>query len=363
MFTKKETNKIKGIAILFLVFHHMYRTVDDIAARGVELHVMTADNVSKLAYCMRICVYIFALLTAYGIALQYETIKKENRSTFKFLFKRWIKLLAPFWFTLLCIWIVYLVVPGLDPLETYRGGNIVGLMFGEFFALLDVLGYSYNMIASVAWYMDFAVLEILAIPILYILCEKFGGATLLLTSAFYNFIPTVFCSDFCGDYNCYIFAIEVGILLAQQNILSEIHDSYVKWKVAKRIGYIFLLVLIMIGTPYMAWFVIKRNMFGVWGILFTTGASACVLISYLAIRGEIVETILTFLGRYSGDIFLTHTLIYSHLSSVIFRSKNILIQYITCVAICVLVSFLLSKLKQYTRYNKMISWLCKKIDD
>lgn len=113
----------------------------------------------------------------------------------------------------------------------------------------------------------------------------------------------------------------------------------------------------------MAWFVIKRNMFGVWGILFTTGASACVLISYLAIRGEIVETILTFLGRYSGDIFLTHTLIYSHLSSVIFRSKNILIQYITCVAICVLVSFLLSKLKQYTRYNKMISWLCKKIDD
>ena len=75
MFTNKETNKIKGIAILFLVFHHMYRTVDDIAARGVELHVMTADNVSKLAYCMRICVYIFALLTAYGIALQYETIK------------------------------------------------------------------------------------------------------------------------------------------------------------------------------------------------------------------------------------------------------------------------------------------------
>ena len=361
MFTKSETNKVKGIAVLFLIFHHMYRTVDDIAARGVTLHVLRDDNLSKLAYCLRICVYIFAIISAYGISLQYDTIKDKKHDTFKFIIKRWIKLLAPFWFTLVCIWLVYAIVPGLDPFQTYQGGNIVGMMAGEFFALLDVLGCSYNMIVGVAWYMDFAVLELLAIPFLYYLCEKFGWAILLFTSAFYNFIPIVFNSDFGGDYNYYIFAVEVGVLLSRGDVMSRIKEKYDGLTAIYKVMVVMILILIMFGTPYMAWFKVESNIFGARSILFTTGATACIFISYLGIREKHVEKILAFLGRYSGDMFLTHTLVYCHLSNIVFWSKDILVQYATCVVICLVLAVLLGTLKKYTRYNQIINRLCKRI--
>lgn len=361
MFTKSETNKVKGIAILFLVFHHMYRTVDDIAARGVTLHMLTDSNLSKLAYCLRICVYIFAIISAYGISLQYETIKDKKHDTFKFIIKRWIKLLAPFWFTLVCIWLVYAIVPGLDPFQTYQGGNIVGMMAGEFFAILDVLGYSYNMIVGVAWYMNFAVLELLAIPFLYYLCEKFGWAILLFTSAFYNFIPVVFNSDFGGDYNYYIFAVEVGILLSRGDVMRRIKEKYDGLTTICKVMVVMILILIMFGTPYMAWFKVESNIFGARSILFTTGAIACIFTSYLGIREKHVEKILAFLGRYSGDMFLTHTLVYRHLANIVFLSNNLFVQYVTCVIICLGVALLLGVLKKYTRYNQMINKLCEKI--
>lgn len=96
MYTKDDTNRVKGVAILLLIFHHMYRTVEDIVERGVELNLLSDVTVSKMAYCFRICVYIFAILTAYGVTLQYKKIMQEKGSTLKFLIVRWIKLLSPF---------------------------------------------------------------------------------------------------------------------------------------------------------------------------------------------------------------------------------------------------------------------------
>lgn len=76
MITKGETLKAKGIAILLLVFRHMYRTVEDISSHGVQLHFMTAGPVSQVAFCFRICVYIFVILTAYGVKLSFEQAQK-----------------------------------------------------------------------------------------------------------------------------------------------------------------------------------------------------------------------------------------------------------------------------------------------
>ncbi len=59
MFKKEDTNRLKGIAILLLIFHHMYRTagvIEFLAARGV---VMTDGDLSMTAFCSRICVYMF----------------------------------------------------------------------------------------------------------------------------------------------------------------------------------------------------------------------------------------------------------------------------------------------------------------
>ena len=209
--------------------------------------------------------------------------------------------------------------------------------------------------------MDFAVLELLAIPFLYYLCAKFGWAVLVFTGAFYNFIPIVFNSDFGGDYNYYIFAVEMGILLSRGDVMRRIKEKYDGLTTICKVMVAMSLILIMFGTPYMAWFKVESNILGVRSILFTAGAVACIFISYLVIREKHIEKILAFLGRYSGDMFLTHTLVYCYLSNIVFWSNNLFVQYVTCVIICVGVALLLGALKKYTRYNQMIGRLCEKI--
>ena len=66
MFTKEDTNKIKGIAVLMLIFHHLYLVDDDISYLAERSFSFSVIDLPITAVCFRICVYIFCFLSAYG---------------------------------------------------------------------------------------------------------------------------------------------------------------------------------------------------------------------------------------------------------------------------------------------------------
>ena len=101
-FTKDETFKAKSIAILLLIFHHMYLSTDNIAAK-INLKVVDADVIATIAKDARFCVWIFVFLSAYGMTITYE---KWNESLGKFF---WHRILALQSFCLPILAVYYLL--------------------------------------------------------------------------------------------------------------------------------------------------------------------------------------------------------------------------------------------------------------
>ena len=73
-FSKKDTNIIKGIAILFLMFHHCFLSGDRYRNLQVVFSPFSESIVNYIAAFLKICVPIFVFLTAYGITI---SLKKQ----------------------------------------------------------------------------------------------------------------------------------------------------------------------------------------------------------------------------------------------------------------------------------------------
>ena len=84
-----------------------------------------------------------------------------------------------------------------------------------------------------------------------------------------------------------------------------------------------------------------------------------VLFSFTALsKIPIVNVILEELGKYSGQIFMFHTFIYSYyFKDFIYWFKYSIVIYIVMVIVCYAVARLLSWLMKITKYNKFINKL------
>lgn len=59
MFTKDETVKVKGIAILLLMFHHMFYNLEKVEQSGMKFWWLSETQIQPVAIAARICVWIF----------------------------------------------------------------------------------------------------------------------------------------------------------------------------------------------------------------------------------------------------------------------------------------------------------------
>lgn len=95
--------KIKGAAICMLLFHHLFYSEYRLSYGGIVTHILSRDMLMSLASYARICVWLFAFVSAYGLAKAYlalgETVTIQNRLAF---YKHhYISLMKPYWF----VWI------------------------------------------------------------------------------------------------------------------------------------------------------------------------------------------------------------------------------------------------------------------
>lgn len=72
------------------------------------------------------------------------------------------------------------------------------------------------------------------------------------------------------------------------------------------------------------------------------------------VTNKIVEKVLSFLGKHSGNIFMTHALIYTFYPNVVYYTKNVILSWLTLLSISLCLSIVLEKLKELTKYNCLI---------
>ena len=351
MFTKEDTNRLKGIAILLLIFHHMYRTEGDIeliAAKGV---VMTDGDLSMTAFIFRICVFMFCFLSAFGMSAGIGG--KMIRPRY-FLYRVW-RLLSPYWFTLISVNALYLLIH-----HSFYYKNIL-FFFGDVIPVLDIIGQPFEMFNGVFWYMNLTLVLVFILPLIHLITRKTGPLLLILTALVYSFIPVVLNSPYGGPYASYLFAAEAGVLFQVYDVFGRIKKDYIKMSAVLKCAICIGLFLYSALCPYIAWYIIPDDHYGFQSMLHTLGAVSLMLMGYLFFTGRFIAKPLEVLGKYSYDMFLIHVMLLRRVAFLLRALRFVPLQYIAMAGICFLAAYVLYLLKKYSGWLKVISLVSDKI--
>jgi hypothetical protein len=336
LFTKESTGIAKGIAILLMLFYHLFSDVQDNAIMQVNFSPIPENLFYLLAKFGNICVAIFVFLTAYGISVnlfsnENLSLKEAYKTSPKRLGKLFFSFVVMFVFVNL-IWFRYF-----DYSLCYGAGKQGVLAF-----ITDGLGLSHlfgtPMLNMTWWYMSIAYTLVFLVPLLAWLCKK--------TS--YPFIGVAFLLPFIlpmsNDISRYFFVMALGVVAAYGNWFEKIMN--LKFPAALR----FLLEL---GLIVLSVFV-RENEFVQSHLLYAfDGLIAFVIILFAAdCIGAIpvVRKVFAFLGKHSMNIFFTHTFFYLILyRDFVFRFRYAGITYLIVLACSLVLSLVLELLKTLLR--------------
>jgi len=151
-FDKNDTAVCKGIAIILLLFHHLCGSATYFSESflGITDEVVM-NTIIDAAQDARVCVWIFAFLSAYGLSSKYYK-HKDKITVSTFLYKQWFSLMKSFWFVYICVFTFYFFIAKISALEYYDGNVLVALL--DFFGVADI--FETKMLSGVWWYMCFA---------------------------------------------------------------------------------------------------------------------------------------------------------------------------------------------------------------
>ena len=218
-FSKYNSLALKGVAILIMFFHHNFRTQKLFSSYDISFFPFSQGLIVNLSDFFKICVSIFAFITGYGLAMSLKKIKKENIT--KTTINRVIKLIFDFMIVAIIMYIIRQIASNDVYKIFFKKGNIIG---GIVQIIVDLLGM--NKLFGTAtldgnwWYMSFAILLIITIPVIIKCFDKYGYLKVILA---YIIIPRILHVEFVNSsYISFVSATILGIICAQNNLL-------VKW--------------------------------------------------------------------------------------------------------------------------------------
>lgn len=295
-FTKEHTLQVKGVAIMLLLFYHLFHEEEVLEKMQVNYAPLSTKTMLNLAGFGNVCVAIFVMLTAYGLtkmvlSMENATVKSLCASSVK----RLGRLMMSFFAVYLSINVICFTI--FDYGKLYGSGKQ-----GVLFMLCDAFGLSSilktPMLNETWWYMKIAYILIFLVPFLTLLIKKTGNTLLLL--AF--FAPFVVIFD--GDIERYLFVAVFGVCAAygnwQEKIISKKVPAIVWWL----IGIVGMPLVVLIRQN-----AVVKDYF--WNYVDALIAFFIICITVLTVgKVPVLNKILAFIGKHSMNIFLMHTFLY-----------------------------------------------------
>ena len=348
--TKKDTQCLKGIAILMMLCFHVFSQCGHMDS--LKYVLFNKDVVYQWSLECQLCVSLFVFVTAYGITAQY--IKNnicDGKQITLYSGKRYIKLMLSYVFVYILSFIFGLF-KGHTQITYFAGGIRNAIKY----IAIDVLGfaitYATPTLNSSWWFMSMAVMLIFILPPLILAVRKFG---FLVSLMFLYFLYYTF--DFgLIDYH-YVVIIAIGLAM---------NNSYQIFiaKLSQLSHNIFSKIVAMIAVVFAVISVYYRTEIGP---LIYTNVLATLLVCIacaLSIRAfKPVEVVLSYLGIHSTNMWFVHMFIcYYYYSKYIFGLKYDVLVYIGIVAASLLVSICIEKVKKIIRWKEFTDYICKKWD-
>ena len=346
MFTKEETNRCKGIAILMMLFHHLFNDYEEYAGYAIQYWPLTGDQTIHLGLLCKVCVTIFVFLSGYGIAAVY-TAKFKNKEPdrqqiWKFTISRYWKLMAGYWF----VFILALLFSGLGrtPMQAYGTDLKTAIVY----FVIDFWGLSFAFhtptLNPTWWYMSVALYIIFLMPFIMKLVKKTG--IFLMIAASMSFLQM---AEIQSVASTYVFGLLLGIFCFE-------YDIFGKWMVLleKKKGSILIKSLFLFAaTILLLKFRMNYNYYGIVDglIAMTLCGFSMMVFSKIPLMNKGLEI----LGIHSANIFLIHNLLYSYYFLGFyysFRYPAVILAVLTVTSL--LVSVAIERIKIWSRYNKIM---------
>ncbi len=333
IFTKEDTLLVKGIAILFMLFYHLFETYERVDSLGVIYVPLSEDVFLMISGFGNICVAVFAFLSAYGISKKLISLEDADlRGWYKVSVKRYLKLLIGF----LCIYasVTLLWFYKFDYVKLYGKG-----WQGALCGILDALGLAQvagtPTLCETWWYMEIAIIIIFITPILLKVVKSMGNYSIILGVL----LPLVVELPF--DFKRYYFVILFGVVAAYEEWLERARlDRFPKW------------ARIIVGIVlFAALVVIRQNYFVYNSFAYLLDGAIAVFFAWFMkeLFGGIpgVKQILRFLGKHSMNIYFIHSFIYMIIyQEFVYSFRYAGLIFVVLLAICLVYSVCLEGIKK-----------------
>lgn len=295
-FTKEHTLQVKGVAIMLLLFYHLFHEEWVLEEMQVNYAPLSKNVMLTLSGFGNICVAIFVMLTAYGITRQVLSIENVTITDLcKQSTRRFFKLMGNFF----CVYLtINLICFSFFDYASLYGKGKQGILF----LLCDATGLSHMLgtptLNETWWYMEIAYVLIFLVPFLALLVKKMKNSLILLGFL----IPFFLQLD--ADIERYLFVAVIGVCMANGGWIEKVMNSKIKT------GFYWLIGII--GIPCMI--LVRQNaVVQDYFLVYVDAFVSMVLIMILALtvgKVPIFNKILAFLGKHSMNIFLMHTFLY-----------------------------------------------------
>lgn len=335
-FDKNDTLIAKGIAILLMLFYHLFESEQLLESLQVNYAPFSQNMFLTFSGYGNICVAVFAFLSAYGISK--GLMERESECTLREMLemavKRCGKLIGNFvvmYLSVNLLWFTYFDYRGLYG-EGWQGGML---------AVIDMLGlaplFNTPTLNMTWWYMSLAIMIIFGMPFLYLLVEKIGK---------YALIPAVLLPlavELDEGVSRYLVVIVLGAVAARENWLQESgRDGRRIWKALG--GAVLIMASVLIRQNY-----IVHSSF-----LWIIDAPIALLLCRFGgeIPGHIpgVRQILVFFGKHSMNIYFVHTFFYMAIyQKFIYSFRYAGLIFVVLVAVTSVYSVILEFLKKIGR--------------
>ena len=234
IFDKRQTNIAKGVALLLLLWHHLFYDVSENYSLFTSIwtpHTVPIECI--IARFCRVCVAIFMFLSGFGLFKSWQKNEQGRipvgSNKFKhhllFVINHLLKLLFNYWFVFVifvplgilfgrAFWTVY----GINPLN----------MFLDFIGLSNV--FQTPSMNETWWFMSAIIIFYILFPLLLTVLE-WSPETLLVVTVVLMIIPNVLSVPVVIRYFKWLPSFALGMYFANQSSFDRIqrnNNSYLK---------------------------------------------------------------------------------------------------------------------------------------
>jgi len=350
-FDKRQTNIAKGVAILLMLWHHLfYDNPDNYDMYTSFLWIGDKPLVAYLANFAKVCVAIFCILSGYGMFKSFESYIKKNeidgklsvKKQFIFVKNHLLKTMSGYWFIYIVFGIIMGLFCGRPFYEIYEYNILYGII--DFCGLASLFGTP--TLNATWWFVYVIILYYILFPIIYKLVNNYPEVA-LFGSIFIIFSPWI---PRLENFQVYLASFVFGMYFAKRDTFSNLYEK--NQRLISRI----VISICLVGT--LAY--VRGLIFQDYRIDFLFALSI-IIASFLIISNvPILNMVLAELGKYSAPIFMFHTFIYSYyFKEFIYWVNYPVVIFIVLVFICYVVAKVLEIMMEISRYNKFIKIIVK----